>query len=274
LHLTTKPVLVRAAEEMMLEQFKRRASNYIDVSPAKDLFDWMALMRHHGAVTRLVDFTHSFYVAAFFAVENAVSASTIWAVRRGALWENAYKALSGLDDYSAKFDDNSPLVALDLNEWMSKALHDQVTSASPKRLVIPIEPGWCHPRMDAQQGLFLVPTDLSATFVQNLAGSLSCPEEMLLEPNREFTYTPRVGDELEVLEGIAQYDLLRIELTGDVALAALRDLWKMNIHAGTLFPGLDGFARSLNYYARGRALAPEDLGRLVWRLFGSPPRNK
>jgi hypothetical protein len=31
---------------------------------------------------------------------------------------------------------------------------------------------------------------------------------------------------------------------------ALEDLWQMNVTAATLFPGLDGFARSLHYFLR------------------------
>jgi hypothetical protein len=34
----------------------------------------------------------------------------------------------------------------------------------------------------------------------------------------------------------------------DTHTTAVRNLWKMNINAATLFPGLDGFARSLAYY--------------------------
>jgi hypothetical protein len=30
----------------------------------------------------------------------------------------------------------------------------------------------------------------------------------------------------------------------------LQDLWNMNVNAATLFPGLDGLARSLHYHAR------------------------
>ena len=46
----------------------------------EDDFEWMALMQHHGAPTRLIDFTWSPYVAAFFALERTLADGVVWAV--------------------------------------------------------------------------------------------------------------------------------------------------------------------------------------------------
>src|SRR5216684_3693164 len=51
-----------------------------------DSFHWLALMQHHGAPTRLLDFTWSPYVAAFFALERATSDAAIWAINLPLLW--------------------------------------------------------------------------------------------------------------------------------------------------------------------------------------------
>ena len=58
-------------EERIVRIFKRKAIHYLDVVPDRDDdFAWLALMQDHGAPTRLLDFTWSPYVAAFFALEN------------------------------------------------------------------------------------------------------------------------------------------------------------------------------------------------------------
>lgn len=37
-------------------------------------------MHHHGAPTRLLDFTYSIYVATYFAAENAERDAAVWAI--------------------------------------------------------------------------------------------------------------------------------------------------------------------------------------------------
>ncbi len=61
-------------EQQMLKEFKRRAHHYVNALPNRgDVLGWLALMQHHGAPTRLLDWTYSFYVAAFFALAEAIS---------------------------------------------------------------------------------------------------------------------------------------------------------------------------------------------------------
>jgi len=40
-------------------------------------------MQHHGAPTRLIDFTWSPYVAAFFALERTLADGVVWAINPG-----------------------------------------------------------------------------------------------------------------------------------------------------------------------------------------------
>src|SRR5207247_1327002 len=59
------------AETFVVEQFKQRAHLSLPTSREPDTeLEWLALIQHHGGPTRLVDFTRSPFVGAFFAIEN------------------------------------------------------------------------------------------------------------------------------------------------------------------------------------------------------------
>src|SRR5690606_29165357 len=83
-------------EEYTLREFQRRAHHYSSDLPEKDnVLEWLALMRHHGSPTRLLDFTKSPYVAAFFAVSKAArdDSAAIWAINAKALKTHAAEVL-------------------------------------------------------------------------------------------------------------------------------------------------------------------------------------
>ena len=42
--------------------------------------EWLALMRHYGAPCRLLDWTHTFWAAVFFAIEKATDFCSVWVV--------------------------------------------------------------------------------------------------------------------------------------------------------------------------------------------------
>lgn len=84
-------------EERAIRIFRRKAHNFLhNASALSDDLRCLALMQHHGAPTRLLDFTKSPFVAAFFALERATSDAVVYALNTPVLWTAAPRSARGL----------------------------------------------------------------------------------------------------------------------------------------------------------------------------------
>src|SRR5690348_7153537 len=77
----------------LLRQFARHYHHYTAQIPEPDNYlEWCSIMRHYGAPSRLLDFTYSFFVALYFALEGPHDfgrepcyQAYLWAIEQGAL---------------------------------------------------------------------------------------------------------------------------------------------------------------------------------------------
>jgi hypothetical protein len=100
-----------------------------------------------------------------------------------------------------------------------------------------------------RQGVFLCPLSVDVPFIDSVAATFDLtPNDFADSRIEDFKPSGRVG---KLLEGVA---VLKLLLPLAIQHDGLYDLWSTNVNAASLFPGLDGLARSLNHHLRIESL--------------------
>lgn len=209
-HLINYNIAPRAwahQEERIVRIFKRKATHFLTHVPDPgDDFQWLSLMQDHGAPTRLLDFTWSPYVAAFFALHNATEEAAIWACNPAEINQDRKLKVGRhvIDPAKCNLEKSRNFSRYFLRggipfAWMG-------------------EPHSMNRRLIAQSGTFVVP------------GILDEPLDRILQNYPDPKKT-----------------LIKLLLPLAIREKGMRELYRMNITQATLFPDLDGLARSLAY---------------------------
>lgn len=198
--------LAPAIEKQLLRDFRRKYDGDDYDAVRNDTLYCLALMQHHGAPTRLTDWTYSPFVAAYFALERAETDCFVWCINYKWL---LHARLSVVPEIERRMDDKER----DDTTWSNfyTSSHKFVSPENPFRL---------NRRLMIQQGAFLCPGDLSVSFIENLAAMNGWHDP----------------------QNIVK---LRLEPKPCFREQAMEELYQMNVSRATLFPGLDGFAQSL-----------------------------
>lgn len=201
-----------AVEADFLAEFQRGARNYLSRDEIPEhIIEWLALMQHHGAPTRLLDFSWSPFIAAFFAFEQCLltgdAGIAIWAMNVQFLKTKSLAVLAAL------FPNEQAGNRTGINE----ALFERIFYRNDCSLVFPVEPFRMNRRYSLQQSIF-VSTGIG------------------YEP-----FTAQLG----FLGSDLEKALVKLVLPACLQKEVLRDLQRMNLQRASLFPDLDGYAAAL-----------------------------
>lgn len=207
-------------EEIMRLTFKRGIGAYTS-RHFKSNFEYFEMMQHYGAPTRLLDCTMSPYVAAYFAFEQPKTDSSkskyvsIWMIKGGWLSTHNNQIYKG----------NKDLLKISTSHLWNLANHRNLDGFFKDKIkgILPQFPSCMDSRMIAQQSVFLIPTTIEIPFENIL--------EVYYEDLNETLPPP----------------IVRIDIADEARQDAIEDLTLMSINAGTMYPGLDGFAKSFQW---------------------------
>lgn len=220
-------ITISECEKNTIKRFKRGAHLVAARTPdPKNTLEWLALIQHHGGPTRLLDFTRSFHIATFFALENAESDAAVWCLNAHRLREASKELLSnrGMENFEP--------------ERICNRLVDDGIDLST---TIDVEPFSLNERLIRQQGLFVMPCSLQLDVETCLFNTIHSPNAVVCRVEYD-----RAHLQLGTFHQAGK--VLKIVLPKAIHTDARRALRNVNIDAASLFPGLDGFARSMHSY--------------------------
>ena len=246
-HISRQRLRPGIHEKELLLEFQRGAHQYMSLTPDEDeVVDWLALMQHHGAPTRLLDWTRSPYVALYFALEkpHPKERSAIWAIDRDWMDKESSEAMR-------KHDRRCPSPS-DFKA-MCRYVNGVLLKEDNPTVVVPANPMRMNDRMTAQQGHFLC--------------NLSHQESFDVSLSRMVSTTTAQERPVRKL-------VLAQDQEPDQRIVMLKELRRMNIHSASLFPGLDGFARSLGVELECQIEGDKDDWRRSFKKAKRPAREK
>lgn len=205
-------------ERRLSREFMRKARGFLTDPPSDtDYMEWLALMQHYGAPTRLLDWTYSFWTAVLFAVEKAKiderKSCAVWALQIDWWRDRVEEKIPRLKELLEKGSNLKTEVKYILNSQGKPDVPCGIWPLNAYRL---------NERVVAQRALFVVPLDVTKSFMENLR---LCSKGQKTISRHLIKFV--IPCSKEIISGCVKY------------------LYDRNLILATLFPGIDGYARSL-----------------------------
>jgi hypothetical protein len=174
-------------EEDSLKEFMWKYPCYEKINnPAEiEVIEWLSIMQHYGAPTRMVDFSFSLYVALFMAMDSLVENedSAIWCLNQLVCRETFFKDKYELKQGCRNKDDMDCCIYKEANNVL-KEIPDN-SKMDRENGIFLVKPNRVNERIVRQQGLFAIQSNPNSTFEDNLF-SIPRNRKAVIKPFREI----------------------------------------------------------------------------------------
>jgi len=212
----------QAKERKYFLEFKRRARSMVPDIDENDNWSWYFLIQHYGGPTRLLDWTQDAAIALFFALNTDIDDANdpiITCLTPTALLYYAYDELGYEKTLSGKvlYPGDNPS-----DKWLANIIvSDDNFSTELPSSPIALLPSYLNPRITAQRSCFTLFGNRMDGFYMN-GKHIVCP-----------LCNSRIFNKL-IIDGKSKNDLRK-------------ELIKIGITNGKIYPGLDGLCKEITY---------------------------
>lgn len=250
-----------ACDEEVLRQYERsnidlfRTNARLYGEEWDSCVDALTAIQHYGGKTRLLDFSTSILVSIFMAYEKSEEVlhdRAVFAVRFESLLKGLaerYKNYLATQDEAKRLERFSVgslhVEDFEFRKFIVAEADSNINGASSTCGVLPLYTAPSNKRQMAQAGVELMPCNFGS-FESNLAKALDVPEAEIVNP-------PFVTDRFhktEIRHIAIPTDFIKIVIDKSLVPDVRNLLDQANITPATMYPDIEGLAKSLKYVGK------------------------
>ena len=215
----------------------------------------LARMQHYGAATRLLDVTTSFFIALFFALEGYGNQDrAVWIFNRSYFYKHSNLIRNAVhfdleeekrEAFTKLMSDKDKIYTSSIEE-ANKYIGNPPAGKGNSISIIPLEITGNNPRLIAQNGAFLFPTNIKKSFKKHLCSILKISENDFFDACNNVS-EEKFSDESS-REKLNDAVVIKLIIPAGIRHLADRLLNAANISYRSIYPDEIGIAKSIKYW--------------------------